>query len=205
MTEDDVARGEKGDSKAENPYASPLASDTPATARSGAGAAWGLLIGAVQGSRYGMLAGVTLAAVATAFYAVTRSPGWFGPSEGMALRLGLYFLLSAMVGGVAGMVVGAGCGVLVGATARLHQGKSFDQVGAALFAIGGGLLTVVSWGQEMLLSDSPLRLLAYGFAIAVAAAYAAAAGRQTGISITRVLEKIEQKERLERLSETDRN
>ena len=122
MTNEGDARSSE---REDNPYASPHATDTPATSRSGSGAAWGLLIGAVQGARYGALAGMTLAAIATVFYAITRLPGWFGPSEGMFLRLALYFALSGMVGAVAGMIVGSACGVLVGATARFHKGRSF--------------------------------------------------------------------------------
>lgn len=183
----------------QNPYASPAAEDPDFTARSASAAAWGLLIGAVQGARYGALAGVSLAVTATVFYAVTRQPGWFGPSEGMLMRLMLYFVLAAMVGGVAGMIVGAFGGVLVGASARWHAGRGFETVGSFVFAIGGGMSTVVSWGQEMLLSDSPWRLMAYAIAIAIAASYAAAAGRQTGRLIRRVLQSIEQREKLKRL------
>jgi hypothetical protein len=172
---------ERRDNLSANPYASPhSASQRSVTAVTGT--AWGLLFGPVHGATSGVLAGVSLAVVATIFYATTRQPGWFGPAEGLLLRLTLYFMLAGIVGGVAGVVVGAFGGVVIGLASRWSN-SSLSHIGIIVFVVLGGSLTALIWWQPLAESESPWKLAALAAAIAAASAYAAVAGRRTGQSI----------------------
>ncbi len=178
-----------GSSVGANPYASPKSEDegrvTVAT-----GPAWGILFGPIHGSTFGVFAGVSLAIIVTIFYAVTRLPGWFGPSDGMLIRLLLYFGLAGMVGGVAGMAVGAVGGAIVGLSSRWSK-TSLHQTGAVVFGMLGGGIALFNGGRSLGESDSSWKLLPFGAAIVVATLYAAAAGRRTGLSIQSKLQRLE--------------
>ncbi len=115
----------------------------------------------------------------------------------------LFFSLAAMVGGVGGLSVGAIGGVFLGIASIWANRGQLIRFGAFCFAIGGGLATVLSWGQQMAKSESPWGLLAYAVAVMVAAAYAAAAGRRTAASISRTLETLEREQRKASLHASD--
>ena len=104
-----------------------------------------------------------------------------------------------MMGAVAGLVVGSIGGVGIGLLGMINDRLPLPTVGGFLFAVCGGLLTVLSWGRQLTESESPWRLVAYGASIAFAAAYAAAAGRRTANSIQSIVESVERESRLERL------